>query len=70
MSCLPLTWHMFSATCLCEFKMGMSIPNSTNCEVHSVIRFLNVKEAPAKLCQIVSVYGDMTNKLLLFMVIF
>jgi len=49
--------------------MDMSIPNSANCEAHSVIRFLNVKEAPAKFCQIVSVYGVMTYKMLLFMVI-
>ena len=54
---------------LCEFKMDMSIPNSANCEVHSVIQFLNVKEAPAKFRQIVSVYDDIINKLLFFIVI-
>jgi len=49
--------------------MDMSIPNSANCEVHSVIQFLNVKEAPAKFRQIVSVYDDIINKLLFFIVI-
>jgi hypothetical protein len=50
--------------------MDMAIPNSANSEVHSVIRFLNVKEVPAKFHQIVSVYGGIMNKLLLFMVIY
>jgi hypothetical protein len=38
----------------------MSIINPTDCEVHSVIRFLNVKNIyPAEIhCQLVKVYGE------------
>ena len=49
---------------LCEFKVDVSNPNPTKCEVHSVIWFLNKKgDAPAEVhCQIVSVYGNDMNR--------
>jgi len=38
----------------------VAIPNPAKCEVCSVIRFLNVKEAPAEIhCRFVSVYGEL-----------
>jgi hypothetical protein len=68
-SILPLTllWSLHSLQrvyVLCEFKVDVSNPDTTKCEVHSVIQFLNKKgEAPAEVnCQIVSVYGDDMNR--------
>jgi hypothetical protein len=42
------------------FIKNMSITNPANCEVHSGIRFLNVKNvSPAEIhCQLVEIYGE------------
>jgi hypothetical protein len=42
----------------------VAIPNPAKCEVHSVIRFLDMKgEAPAEIhCRFVSVVGDFMNR--------
>ena len=49
---------------LCECEVGVSNPNSTKCEVHSVVWLLNKKgEAPFEVhCQIVSVFDDDMNR--------
>ena len=46
------------------FEMAAPIQSPANCEVRSVIRFLNAKaECPAEIHkQIVAVYGDVTNR--------
>ena len=48
LGCIHFTCFQQCVCVLCEFKMDMSIPNPANCEVHSVIQFLSVKEAPAE----------------------
>jgi 2-succinyl-5-enolpyruvyl-6-hydroxy-3-cyclohexene-1-carboxylate synthase len=46
------------------FEMAAPLQSPANCEVRSVIRFLNAKgERPAEIHkQIVSVYGDVMNR--------
>ena len=46
------------------FEMAVLIQSLAKCEVHSVIRFLNVKgERPAEIHkQIVAVYGNVMNR--------
>jgi hypothetical protein len=46
----------------CEFKEDVQIPNATQCEVRSDIRFLSATTEGEGYRKIVSMYGDVMNR--------